>query len=415
MSDKILLYTQNSELSSQIKGYLDADYKFAQTDNLDKLHKYLKSEETWLLVYDFLSEFDENRKIIGDLLATYPFQLIILVVDRETGKDFLQMIENYNIYDIVSYPIYGYKFHFSISRAVTYGKVMSKISDFKSNEKQVFESMIKVFDWRKELDTRKVESIANELIHQINISFFHGSGLGSLISTLSILFAKSKYDAEKKTYQVHEKVYTLLKDNYDEILKLSDSLSKTQTILAENEYYSTVVPLKELYTELVKLVRSMRPVREIKKQNIIMGDFPKELTAKSIHCNLEKLKLVFDELLINAIKYSEDGDTIYILFSHDDNSDFGIRILNPAYKNADGTIGISDKNAHKIFEPFFRLQNVVDDRFIQETFRFGLGLTVVNKIMDLHKASISFYTITNSIRRENHLKDVCVWLRFPIL
>ena len=146
-----------------------------------------------------------------------------------------------------------------------------------------------------------------------------------------------------------------------------------------------------------------------------MGDFPKELTAKSIHCNLEKIKLVFDELLINAIKYSEDGDTIYILFSHDDNSDFGIRILNPAYKNADGSIGISDKNAHKIFEPFFRLQNVVDDRFIQETFRFGLGLTVVNKIMDLHKASISFYTITNSIRRENHLKDVCVWLRFPIL
>ena len=92
MSNKILLYTQNNELSNQIKGYLDADYKFAQTDNLDKLHEYLKSEETWLLVYDFLSEFDENRKIIGDLLATYPFQLIILVVDRATGKDCLQVI-----------------------------------------------------------------------------------------------------------------------------------------------------------------------------------------------------------------------------------------------------------------------------------------------------------------------------------
>ena len=112
---------------------------------------------------------------------------------------------------------------------------MSKISDFKSNEKQVFESMIKVFDWRKELDTRKVESLANELIHQINISFFHGSGLGSLISTLSILFSKAKIRRrKKKNYLVHEKIYHLLKDNYDdEILKLSDSLTKTQAILAE--------------------------------------------------------------------------------------------------------------------------------------------------------------------------------------
>ena len=415
MPDNILLYTQNNVLSEQIKNYIDARFTLVSTDNLEDLNKYLQSNQIYLLVFDFLSNFEENQKIIENILGTYPFQLIILVIDREHGRDFLEMIENFNIYDIVSYPIYGYKFHFTVSRAVTYGKVMAKISDFKANEKQVFESMIKVFDWRKELDTRKVESIANELIHQINISFFHGSGLGSLISTLSILFAKSKHDAEKKSYQVHEKVYTLLKENYDEILKLSDSLSKTQAILAEKEHYSDTIVLKDFYVEIVNLVRGMRPVREIKNQNIILGDFPKDLADKSILCNIEKLKLIFEELLINAIKYSEDGDTIFILFSHDENSDLGIRILNPAYKNSDGTIGISDKNAHKIFEPIFRLQNVVDDRFLQETFRFGLGLTVVNKIVDLHRGSISFYTLDNNIRRENHIKDVCVWLRFPII
>ena len=52
---------------------------------------------------------------------------------------------------------------------------------------------------------------------------------------------------------------------------------------------------------------------------------------------------------------------------------------------------------------------------MQETFRFGLGLTVVNKIVDLHKGSISFYTTDNNMRRENNMKDVCVWVRFPIL
>ena len=415
MSERILLYSQNKELTEQVKSYIkDIMYSLESTDNIGKLYELLNAQESSLLVYDFLETTKENQNNLANILSEYPFQLVILLINREEGDDFLQMMENYHVYDIVAYPIYKFKFHFAITKAVTYGKVMSKISDFKSNEKQVFESMIKVFDWRKELDTRKVESLANELIHQINISFFHGSGLGSLISTLSILFSKAKLDEEKKVYLVHEKIYHLLKDNYDEILKLSDSLTKTQAILAEKNYYTEKLPLKDFYSALTAMVKGMKPIAGIKNQKIVMGDFPRELASKSIIASPENLKLVFDELLTNAIKYSEDGDTIYILFSHD-KTDLGIRILNPAYKNSDGTVGITEGNAHKIFEPFFRLTNVVDDRFMQETFRFGLGLTVVNKIIDLHKGSISFYTTDNSMRKEANTKDVCVWVRFPIL
>jgi signal transduction histidine kinase len=415
MSDKILLYTKNEKIVEQVTAYIaDLAYTFNVADNMDNLTTYLKSEEQWILVYDFMDTSNENQKNLANILAEYPFQLVILLIDRDEGDEFIQMMENYNVYDIVAYPIYKFKFHFAITKAATYGRVMSKISDFKSNEKQVFESMIKVFDWRKELDTRKVESLANELIHQINISFFHGSGLGSLISTLSILFSKAKLDEEKKAYLVHEKIYQLLKDNYDEILKLSDSLTKTQAILAEKKIYTETLTLKEFYGALSAIVKGMKPIAGIKSQKIVMGDFPRELAEKSIIASIENLKLVFEELLINAIKYSEDGDTIYVLFSHD-KTDLGIRILNPAYKNSDGTVGITESNSHKIFEPFFRLTNVVDDRFMQETFRFGLGLTVVNKIIDLHKGSISFYTTDNNMRRDSNTKDVCVWVRFPIL
>ncbi len=415
MSDKILLYTKNETIVEQVTAYIsDLTYKFSVADNIDNLTTNLRSEESWLLVYDFMDTSKENQKNLANILADYPFQLVILLINRDEGDEFIQMMENYNVYDIVAYPIYKFKLHFAITKAVSYGRVISKISDFKSNEKQVFESMIKVFDWRKELDTRKVESLANELIHQINISFFHGSGLGSLISTLSILFSKAKLDEDKKAYLVHEKIYQLLKDNYDEILKLSDSLTKTQEILAEKNYYTEKMTLKDFYSALTAMVKGMKPIAGIKTQKIVMGNFPIELASRSIIASPENLKLVFDELLTNAIKYSEDGDTIYILFSHD-KSDLGIRILNPAYKNSDGTVGITESNAHKIFEPFFRLTNVVDDRFMQETFRFGLGLTVVNKIIDLHKGSISFYTTDNNMRRDSNTKDVCVWVRFPIL
>ncbi|HMV42952.1 MAG TPA: sensor histidine kinase [Leptospiraceae bacterium] len=415
MSDKLILYSKNKALIADVKKFISESlYILTVTDNVDKLRSHLGESETSLLLYDFLDSSKENQNDLADLLSDFPFQLVILIVDRENSDEFLTMVENYHVYDLIGYPIYKIKLLFTLSKAMTYGRVMSKISDFKSNEKQVFESMIKVFDWRKELDTRKVESLANELIHQINISFFHGSGLGSLISTLSIMFAKAKLDEEKKMYLVHEKVYHLLKDNYEEILKLSDSLTKTQSILSEKNYYTKEVVLKDFYTTLVSIVKDMKNVAAIKKQKIVMGDFPRDLVTHKIIADLPNVKLVFEELITNAIKYSEDGDTIYILFSHD-KSDIGIRILNPAYKNSDGTIGITESNAHKIFEPFFRLTNVVDDRFMQETFRFGLGLTVVNKIIDLHRGNIAFYTTDNNMRKEGNMKDVCVWIRFPII
>ncbi len=134
MSERILLYSQNKELTEQVKSYIkDIMYSLESTDNIDKLYSLLNSQESSLLVYDFLETTNENQNNLANILSEYPFQLVILLINREEGDEFLQMMENYHVYDIVSYPIYKFKFHFAITKAVTYGKVMSKISDFKSN------------------------------------------------------------------------------------------------------------------------------------------------------------------------------------------------------------------------------------------------------------------------------------------
>lgn len=65
MSDKILLYTQNKEITEQVKTYVDdLTYAFNVADNMDNLTSYLKSDDTWLLVYDFLDTSSENQKIL---------------------------------------------------------------------------------------------------------------------------------------------------------------------------------------------------------------------------------------------------------------------------------------------------------------------------------------------------------------
>ncbi|MBK6607980.1 MAG: hypothetical protein IPG24_21490 [Leptospiraceae bacterium] len=74
MSDKILLYTQNKEITEQVKTYVDdLTYAFNVADNMDNLTNYLKSDDTWLLIYDFLDTSSENQKNLGNILSEYPF------------------------------------------------------------------------------------------------------------------------------------------------------------------------------------------------------------------------------------------------------------------------------------------------------------------------------------------------------
>ena len=49
-----------------------------------------------------------------------------------------------------------------------------------------------------------------------------------------------------------------------------------------------------------------------------------------------------------------------------------------------------------------------------EDFKFGLGLSIVKKIVELHRATISVYTVSDNIHPDKKGKDVCFSIRFPL-
>jgi len=95
------------------------------------------------------------------------------------------------------------------------------------------------------------------------------------------------------------------------------------------------------------------------------------------------IELIFTNLITNAIKYSRDTDLPPVVtISYSENSvqvsvkDFGI--------------GIPKKNHNKIFNTFFRAENIGD---IEGT---GLGLSIVKKLVELHNGTIMFDSEENS-------------------
>ena len=90
------------------------------------------------------------------------------------------------------------------------------------------------------------------------------------------------------------------------------------------------------------------------------------------------LSNVISNLIENAIKYSPNQPEIKIVTSSDAN-ELKIEV-------SDHGIGINKSNQDKIFDKFFR----VETGNVHNTKGYGLGLSYVKLIMDLHKGKVSF-------------------------
>lgn len=94
----------------------------------------------------------------------------------------------------------------------------------------------------------------------------------------------------------------------------------------------------------------------------------------------QKLRMVFQNLIDNAIRYTKSGGSITVSLSYDPPSGM---IL---FQVTDTGVGIPESQRERIFSKFFRADNVVR----MQTEGSGLGLFIVKNIVESHHGSISF-------------------------
>jgi signal transduction histidine kinase len=95
-----------------------------------------------------------------------------------------------------------------------------------------------------------------------------------------------------------------------------------------------------------------------------------------IHADRDALRSVVQNLLENALKYSEGGTVVTLKLERVSQ---GV-----ALSVKDQGIGIAKEDQHRIFETFWR----AGDEMTRRTRGSGLGLAIVKQIADAHKARI---------------------------
>jgi signal transduction histidine kinase len=186
---------------------------------------------------------------------------------------------------------------------------------------------------------------------------------------------------------VHGQIETaLLKtrtlDEYQAILKSIHGDIRRLTNLSNSLLYlaQSNTDLQKLLVHNVRidevLLQTQTEIEQVNKNYVIITDFdqlPEDESRLAIHSNENLLKMIFFNLMDNACKYSDDHK-VYITISFSDTETI--------MQFSDHGRGISKFDQRNIFEPFYRGANTSDTK------GHGMGLSLVKKILDLHRVRI---------------------------
>ena len=223
--------------------------------------------------------------------------------------------------------------------------------------------------WKSILSLMKEKLIADHTTDFLNnMTHEFKTPLTNISLAAKMLFKESIQHQEQKMKHYSE---IILEENERLKLQVEQVLSMTALERGEIPLDKTEINLHELINLCIKRFRIQVEIKGAQ----ITSTFNANnfwVTGDKIHLNN-----VFCNLIDNAIKYSPDNPEIEI---HSSNSNGNLTIA-----ISDKGIGIEKRHQKKVFKKFFR----VPTGDIHDVKGFGLGLTYIKNIIELHSGNIT--------------------------
>lgn len=173
-----------------------------------------------------------------------------------------------------------------------------------------------------------------------------------------------------------------LKEDQTEMIGLTNSLlTLSQIEIVGNSLDLQSERIDELLFETVSLAEKLFP-------NIVLSLFfmnaPSSESELTYRCNASLIKSVFRNLIKNAYQYSLDKKVEISICSSE--SSLSVIFENVAH-------GLSKVEIDNLFVPFFRGANA------QGTKGYGLGLSIIKRILDIHEAVVSYEHVDEKLNK----------------
>ena len=220
----------------------------------------------------------------------------------------------------------------------------------------------------KELDKLKDEFIST-VSHELR------TPLTAISGAIEILYERENMEDEKRSglrRQIDKDMHKLLSIIGRQTKKMKELVGNLLDF-AKMEAGFTELKKDNIRIENIikEVIEEVKPLADAKKIEITQ-----DINSENINCDYEYMKQVITNLISNSIKYTQENGRVSIYVGKVGDE---IRFI-----VEDSGFGIVNENLGKVFEKFYR----VDQSLTRESGGFGLGLSICQKIIELHGGKI---------------------------
>ncbi len=193
-----------------------------------------------------------------------------------------------------------------------------------------------------------------------------------------------KWTLETFLEEVSEEKGKLNEDEETLIRKAYDANERMVNLVNDLLNVSRIEEGRYIYEpEVVDILDFLNPILETYKEaienkdnlsfkvNKVKDSFPK------VKIDAEKIGIVVQNFLDNAIKYTDEGEVVLSINMIDDNIRISVQ---------DEGVGIPEEQQERLFNKFFRAENVIR----KDVEGSGLGLFIAKNIVEAHNGEIGF-------------------------
>jgi len=291
------------------------------------------------------------------------------------------------VFHYIVKPVESADILFTVNRAVEHSRVV-RANHLFENEKLIrLENQLEWYRWRERFVSESSGGVASSMFHGLISSFNQGAGFGALVTIVELLEQHARKTPEG--YLVDADIFSTLIENNHVASKALDVFASINTMMTRGLALESF-PVRKIYTMIFGMIEELEPFAGLKHQKLLLSDPKPAFLEHHGLFNIESLRSVIRELVLNACKYSlPDTDIVMML----DVSEKRLRIsvLSTPAPDEEGRRGIPVEYENLVFEPFFRLRKTVQESY--GTLDFGLGLTLVEKAVQAHKGVVSIGTV----------------------
>lgn len=406
MNNRILLVEDSPTIRKSMTDVLEAaGYNVSVAENGKEGLKKIKSEYFPLVITDLEMPVMSGSILIDNINAMED-QPVIVVMTSHSSSDMIIDIMKKGVFDYLIKPVKKNDMLLRIQNAFKISELnrMKKIS-----EKEKMIRLEQQLDWYKLVDrmTRKEANLKEtNLFENMRRSLNQGSGIGVMVSLIDLISMTAKKKGD--VYEISGKIMNDIFKNQALVYKTMEVFFDIEK-LTSKELELIKIPLNDLYEAVDRSIKELQETAQIGNHRLILSESKSTFNQIEVNVNAEYFRKIIDEILINAMKYSEKDSNIYVIIDVRGNEVI-FSVINNIKSNDDNGIPMEYENI--VFEPFFRKIKYIQEEY--NTLDYGLGLTLVERIVKKHNGRVLIHNITDySDIAKNPLTKVNCQIELP--